>query len=299
MERNLRLDYFRIILSLLVITVHTQSLFSNDSLTGWLISNGIARIAVPCFFVISGYYLHSKIDNNKAIKKYLLHIFIVYVVWLIIYLPTYYNTVEAHSLVTFAIMGYYHLWFLPALLLGILMLLALKKFIKNNNLLLLSGIILFITGYILENCGLPYRAFCNGIFFGFPFIVLGYYIQKKGYVNIRPLYLYMILFISLITLLIESYQGYKTNIYHNLFLSLYILCPVLIICIQKGVNHSVEKYDISKLAAGIYFVHILVAGQIIPIAETNNIYRLPFIMIVSVLLAIFIVLINKRIKILL
>lgn len=299
MERNIRLDYFRIILSLLVITVHTQSLFSNDSLTGWLISNGIARIAVPCFFVISGYYLHLRLDNKKAIKRYLLHIFIVYIVWSFIYLPTYYNTIEAPSLITFAIMGYYHLWFLPAFLLGMLMLLALKKFIKNNDLLLLSGIILFITGYILEIYGLPYRAFCNGIFFGFPFIVLGYYIQKKRYVNINPLYLYMVLFISLITLLIESYQGYKTNIYHNLFLSLYILCPVLIICIQKGVNHSVEKYDISKLAGGIYFVHILVAGQIIPIAETNNIYRLPFIMIVSVLLAIFIVLINKRIKILL
>ena len=254
MERNIRLDYFRIILSLLVITVHTQSLFSNDSLTGWLISNGICRVAVPCFFLIRGYYLH---------------------------------------------FGYYHLWYLPALLLGILMLLALKKFIKNNNLLLVSGILLYITGYILENCGLPYRVFCNGIFFGFPFIVLGYYIQKMGYVNVKSLHLYIILFISLITLLLESYQGYKTNIYHNLFLSLYILCPLLIICIQKRAKYNIEKYDISKLAAGIYFVHILVAGQIIPIAETNNIYRLPFIMIVSVLLAIFIVLIDKRIKILL
>lgn len=299
MERNIRLDYFRIILSLLVITVHTQFLFSSDSLTGWLISNGIGRVAAPCFFLISGYYLHFRLDDNKAIKRYLLHIFIVYIVWSFIYLPTYYNTIEAHSLITFAIMGYYHLWYLPALLLGILMLLALKKFIKNNNLLLLSGIILYITGYILENCGLPYRVFCNGIFFGFPFIVLGYYIQNKGYVNVKSLHLYIILFISLITLLLESYQGYKTNIYHNLFLSLYILCPLLIICIQKRAKYNIEKYDISKLAAGIYFVHILVAGQIIPIAETNNIYRLPFIMIVSVLLAIFIVLIDKRIKILL
>ena len=49
MERNIRLDYFRIILSLLVITIHAQFLFSENSLIGWLISNGIARIAVPCF----------------------------------------------------------------------------------------------------------------------------------------------------------------------------------------------------------------------------------------------------------
>lgn len=300
MERNIMLDYFRIILCLLVITVHTQFLFSSESLSGWLISNGIARIGVPCFFVISGYYLHPKLSDNKALKRYLSHIFIVYIVWSFIYLPTYYNTVEARSLVTFAIMGYYHLWFLPALLLGTLMLAVIKKFIKNNNLILLSGIIFYITGYILENSGLPYRSFCNGIFFGFPFIVSGYYIREKDFTNIaKAPYLYALLPVSLIALLTESYQGYKTNIYHNLFLSLYILCPVLIICIQKGAKYTVEKYDISKLAAGIYLVHILVAGQIIPIAETNNIYRLPFIMIVSVLLAIFIVLINKRIKILL
>jgi hypothetical protein len=197
-------------------------------------------------------------------------------------------------------MGYYHLWFLPALILGMLMLTAIKKYIKNTALFLVSGIILYITGYILENSGLPYRSFCNGIFFGFPFIASGYYIREKDFVNIaKNSYLYILLSVSLITLLIESYQGYKADIYHNLFLSLYLLCPVLILCIQKGAKHTVEKYGISKLSAGIYLVHILVAGQIIPIAETNNIYRLPFIIIVSILLTIFIISINKRIKILL
>lgn len=252
------------------------------------------------FFVISGYYLHPRLDDNKALKKYLIHILIVYIVWSVIYLPIYYNDISSRSVITFTTLGYYHLWFLPALILGVLMLAIVKKFIKNSTLLFILGTIFFLTGYILEVAEMPYRIFCNGIFFGFPFIVLGYYIREKNFEKtIKSSYLYVILVISLLVLLIESYQGYRTGIYHNLFLSLYILCPVLIICIMKRAKHTDLKNDLSKLASAIYFVHIFVIVQIIPISGTNNIYKLPFIIIVSTLLAIFIVLINKRLKILL
>jgi surface polysaccharide O-acyltransferase-like enzyme len=277
-----------------------QPLFGSGEFSGWLVSNGIARIAVPCFFIVSGYFIHSKSDDSQALKKYLLHILIVYAIWSLIYLPTYYNTVGYRSLVTFAIMGYYHLWFLPALISGILMLAGIKKFMKNDTLILALAIILFITGYIMESAGSPYRLFCNGVFFGFPFIASGYYIRKKNLMEaVKSSYTYIILLISLITLLLESYWGYKTDIRHNLFLSLYIFCPVLFIRILKHPGYATGKDHIGKISAGIYYVHILVVTWIIPLSETNNICKLPFVAIVSVLLSIFIVLMNKRIKILL
>lgn len=297
MKRNLRIDYFRIVLSLLVITLHAQPLFSEDSLAGWFISNGIARIAVPCFFIISGYFLHLKIDDNKALRKYLSHILIIYIVWSIIYLPTYYQTIEPRSLITFALMGYYHLWFLPALIVGILLLVIFKKFIKNDNYLLTIGIILYLTGYIMENLELPYRSFCNGIFIGYPFIVLGYYLQNRNIPDrIKKRYAYIILLFTLATLLIESYWGFKLETYHNIFISLYIICPILFICILKGSSVATKDY-IGKLASGIYYVHILVLSVIIPLSETGNIYKLPSIAAVSILLSIFIIIINKRIRI--
>lgn len=298
MERNLRIDYFRIVLSLLVITPHAQPLFSEDSLAGWLISNGISRIAVPCFFIISGYFLHLKIDDNHAIKKYLSHILLVYTVWSVVYFPTYYQTIELRSLITFALMGYYHLWFLPALIIGILLLIIFKKFIKNDHYLLVIGIILYLTGYIMENSGFPYRSFYNGIFMGYPFIVLGYYLQNNNIAEkIKKRYLYLLLLLTFVTLFIESYWGFKAEMYHNIFISLYIICPLLFICILKGSNYVVTQDYRGKLASGIYYVHILVLNVIIPLSETENIYKLPSIAAVSILLSIFIIIINKRIRI--
>lgn len=298
MERNLKLDYFKIILSLLVITVHSQPLFSEGSLAGWLISNGIARVAVPCFFIISGYYIHSKLEDIKLLKKYLLHLFVVYITWSLIYFPVYYSTIESRSLITFALMGYYHLWFLPALIVAILLLAVSKRFIKKDNLILYSGIILFLIGYIMENSGLPYRTFCNGLFFGYPLVSLGYFIYRKDIqLKIKNYILYPILIISTLTLLLESFLGYKENVYHNLFISFYFISPALVLWALKSNKKSNTNAYVSQLAAVIYYIHIFVLTLIIPLTETFNINKLPFIAFISILLAIFITFINKRIKI--
>lgn len=298
MKRNIKIDYFRIVLSLLIVTVHAQPLFREDSLVGWFISNGIARIAVPCFFIISGYFLHQRINDKEPIKKYLLHTLIVYATWSIVYIPIYYQTIEYRSLITFALMGYYHLWFLPALIIGTISLIILKKIITNNSILLFIGIILYLCGYMMEINELPYRLFYNGIFFGYPFIILGYYIKDKNISDrIQGMYIYPIILFSLILLIIESYLGFEAKIYHNIFISLYILCPALLALLLKQSNFIETKGYTAKLASGIYYIHILVLSLIIPLSESYNIYKLPLIAIVSILLSIFIIIINKRIRI--
>lgn len=297
-ERSLKLDYFRAFLSILVITPHIQPLFEENSLSGWLISNGIARIAVPCFFLISGYFIHFRLDNKEELKKYLLHLLIVYITWSIIYLPIYYSTIEPRSLITFAFMGYYHLWFLPALILGIIVLAILRRLIKSDTILLISGISLFLLGYLMENNDFHYRSFCNGLFFGYPFVLLGYLIQKNNLeIKFKNTILIPLLLISLTTLLLESYLGYKENFYHNIFLSLYVLSPLLFISILKGAKRKKSNSYIGKLGAGIYYIHVLVLTLIIPLSESYNIYKYPTIAIISILLSIFIIFLNKRIKI--
>lgn len=298
-EHIIRLDYFKIFLSLLVITLHSQPLFSEDSLTGWFISNGIARIAVPCFFIISGYFIYERLDNRKDLGNYLSRLVIVYIVWTAIYLPTYIGTVAPRSLITFSILGYYHLWFLPALVMGILMLKAAHSFIKNDNLILLSALVLYVIGYILESYGSSHRLFCNGIFFGYPFIAIGYYIRKKRVVeNIKPVYIYLLLVAGFVALFTQSYLDYGIEMYRNLSTALIILCPALFICIIKGAKQGGNTNEyVGKLASGIYYVHILVIAMIIPLSETDNIYKYPIIAAVSILLAIFITFLNKRIKI--
>ncbi|MDH6307587.1 surface polysaccharide O-acyltransferase-like enzyme [Dysgonomonas sp. PFB1-18] len=297
-ERIIRLDYFRIILSLLVITLHSQPLFSEDSLTGWFISNGIARIAVPCFFIISGYFIAGRLDNRRELAQYLSRLLIVYIVWTAIYLPTYIGTVAPRSLITFSILGYYHLWFLPALILGVLMLKAAHSFIKNDNIILLSTLILYIAGYILESYGFQNRLFCNGIFFGYPFVAIGYYINKNRVAeNIKPVYIYLLLIAGSVALFTQSYLDYGIEMYRNMSTALIILCPALFIYIIKGAKLGDSNEYIDKLASGIYYIHIMVITMIIPLSETDNIYKYPVIAGISILLAIFIIFLNKRIKI--
>lgn len=296
MERNLNIDIFRLFLSLLIITPHIQPLFEEDSLMGWLISNGIARIAVPCFFLISGYFMHQKFSDKVLLRKYLLHLLIIYIVWSLIYLPTYYNTVEPRSLITFTLMGYYHLWFLPALIVGVILLYASQRVIQKDNFILVIAIILYLSGFLIESLNFPYRIFYNGIFFGFPFIVFGYYL-KKNEKSIKQDYIYILLMISLLFLFVESYLGYRSDFYRNIFLSLSILCPVLFLLILRLKPRRYNNNYIGAIASGIYLVHILVITQIFPLAETYNIYKLPLIILVSMILSIFTTLINKRLNI--
>ncbi|WP_165020816.1 acyltransferase family protein [Dysgonomonas sp. ZJ279] len=298
MERNLRLDYFKLILSILIITIHTQPLFDNSSIAGWLISNGISRIAVPCFFIASGYFIRSKLEDNRKMKKYILHLIIVYLIWSLIYLPTYISEIEPRSLITFTFIGYYHLWFLPALISGSILLFVLKRYIKNDNILMSIAVILFIAGYVLGYVQADYRLVCNGLIFGFPFITIGYYLRNRKIAEkVNTYQLYSLVAISIIFLLIESYIAYRSQSYYNLFLSLIVLCPALFLSVIKGSKDKLATDSIGKLSAGIFYIHILVITQLIPLSTTNNFYKLPFIVAISILISTFILLINKRLKI--
>lgn len=298
MERNLHIDYLRIVLSLLVITPHAQPLIDQQSFAGWSISNGMARVAVPCFFIISGYYSHLKLDNTQALKKYLLHILMVYAVWSLIYLPTYIHDIKPRSIITFICMGYYHLWFLPALIIGIGMLKLGKIFIKNDSILLSLGLVMYLIAYVMENRGLPYRAFCNGIFFGYPFIILGDYLRTKNMKEKASTSLLCIIFLfCLVTLLSESYLGYRAKMYHNVLLSLYAICPSIFLLVLKSPTKTIGNDYAGKLASGIYYIHILVLTTIVPLSASNNINKLPLIFAISILLSFFIIFVNKRLKI--
>ena len=89
MQRNITLDYFKIFLCILIVLIHARPLFEgwgSLSLLGWLISNGVSRIAVPCFFILSGFFFSPKLNQWDQIKKYIKKLLIVYVTWSVIYL---------------------------------------------------------------------------------------------------------------------------------------------------------------------------------------------------------------------
>lgn len=124
------IDVMKFILAILVICIHTNPLQDVMPLINYGICQFLARIAVPLFFMASGFFLFLKMDFCKLdvlrIKKYILHVFRLYIIWSIIYIPLIYEDVMLKSSninyniaseINNIIMGgsYLHLWFLKAL----------------------------------------------------------------------------------------------------------------------------------------------------------------------------------------
>lgn len=88
------IDLFKFIFSLCVIAIHTHPLEQCDNQTIISIYNSIVGLAVPFFFVSTGYLLGKKslskgkeCNDAQLIKNHLYKVIKLYIVWSIIYLP--------------------------------------------------------------------------------------------------------------------------------------------------------------------------------------------------------------------
>lgn len=89
------IDVTKFICSILVVAIHVSPLGFGDNmgLANYVIQQYIARIAVPFFFIASGFFLYKKsayenFDINIT-KNYALKLLRLYIIWSIIYLPLY------------------------------------------------------------------------------------------------------------------------------------------------------------------------------------------------------------------
>lgn len=302
MERNLRLDYFKIFLSLLVVTIHLKPLLPSHDTAAWLISNGIARIAVPVFFIINGYYIYSKLDKTKELRSYIKYLLIIYLTWSVIYSPYWVSLDYKKETLLNLLFGYYHLWYVPALIVGILFLFLIKKIVHKDNHILIISLLLFLTGYFINreyhNLFFVYR---SGITLAFPFIALGYYIRSEKLERIIPdKLLILCIFWGSIGILVESYHQFvfyqKTHFHQDFFLSLLLICPATFIYVIKHPILSSGKSFINILSTGIYFIHPLIIFTLhIPIEYT--IYKYVLVVFISIILSYIFYLLNKRINI--
>lgn len=84
-------DIAKFVCALLVVTIHTGPLASYSSLANFELKDCIARVAVPFFFVASGYFLFRKMSEGNFDKgvalRYAARIFRLYVIWTVVYSP--------------------------------------------------------------------------------------------------------------------------------------------------------------------------------------------------------------------
>ena len=205
-------DIWKFCCAILVIAIHAKPFVNNF----WLDAGvGIAtRIAVPYFFISSGYFLFSKLDRTPKERKnsvyghYFLRILKMYTVWYVIHtvLRTAYGSLEPRSLLSY-IRNYFIpmdgsiLWFLNALLWGTLIVYLLNRVLNRKVIFVISAVTLVI-GYSFTTVYSPLEgvaAFAkvrnlvysrigvqNGLFFAFPYLALGALMSQSAPLKPRP-----------------------------------------------------------------------------------------------------------------
>ena len=204
------IDIARYVSALLVVCIHTFPFLEISETFNTYFIHTVCRLAVPFFFTTSGFFFFRNYDsenedlNETRLKKALIRLFRIYLIWTIIYLPYTifdYTHTGFHIKYLFTYVrdfflngSYYHLWFLPALMLADVIVYCLYKK-KGLNFTLLITFILYFVGYLINVYtpiweSIPGVSFFfgfftktlstarNGIFFGPMFIAIGLLLSR-------------------------------------------------------------------------------------------------------------------------
>lgn len=200
--RNRWIDYMKFIAAFLVVAIHVSPLSGINETGDFILTRIIARIAVPFFFMVSGYFvLSGSRRHNKKALKFLKKTCLLYLAAMVLYLPVnvytgYFKELKAGTVLKDIFLDgtFYHLWYLPAVMLGILICLFLIRIMQEKAAFVIT-VILYLAGLLGDSyygltrqfsfLGKAYDGILqvfsytrNGIFFAPVFLMLGCLIRN-------------------------------------------------------------------------------------------------------------------------
>lgn len=192
------IDCFRLVASLLIIAIHTSPLGSFGETGNFILTRIIARVAVPFFFMTSGFFLISRYAyNDSKLWMFIKRTALIYGAAILIYIPIniYNGYFRMDNLLPNIIKDIvfdgtlYHLWYLPASIIGVAIAWYLVRRFDYRTALILTAILYFIGMFGDSYYGLSEKIDAldgfyqlifqisdytrNGIFFAPIFFVLG------------------------------------------------------------------------------------------------------------------------------
>ncbi|MFS0783661.1 acyltransferase [Bacillus sp. 1P06AnD] len=203
------IDLMRFVAALFVISIHTDPFLDLSPAFNYIWVSGVCRVAVPFFFMASGYFFFKKLDGHSGSGEkqtflliYAKKLLKLYVLWSLIYLPLQAMVWLAKGggwqywgeyLQKFFFEGsYYTLWYLPSLLFAVVFSYCLFKFLKPKFVMYIT-FTLFVAGTLLQSyydlfqqqdlLSWYYALFLttrNGLFFGSFFVSAGIYLAMFG-----------------------------------------------------------------------------------------------------------------------
>lgn len=228
------LSWLKFVAALLVVANHTGPLALFGPAADFLVDGALTRIAVPIFFITSGFFYFRKLTGDpradrRHLRRYLGSIARLYAVAILLYLPLnlYNGYFSASSFNALSLLRdlafdgtFYHLWYLPALMIGIVLLYALYQRLKPAAVMTIAcalyAVGLFgdsyygflagsdvLTGWYRE----MFRAFDytrNGLFFAPIYLALGASVARRPRTVSRPLAHAILFLASLSAMLAEA-----------------------------------------------------------------------------------------------
>lgn len=341
-NRIVYLDVLRLIACFSVIMVHScAQYFVKDigSFNFWVgnIFDGLARIGVPLFIMISGALMLDKnyqFSTQKLIK-HIIRMIVFFAFWSVFYCFMFkivgsiiikHESIDIINIIGSLIKGHYHLWFVY-LIIGLYLIVPLlrlwvndtnKKYVEYFIILSIiftyiipqiisigsnySNLFEYINDIIENNLSLKYVG-------GFTtYFILGWYINNYELKNKRIIYilgLFGVLITIMGTYILSITTGKALNMYENLYINvLFQTVAVFVIIKDKFKNMHTNNIinSISKCSLGMYAIHALIVTIMYRIIEKVNIdfalINIPVVFIVSVVFAYLISFILSKIPVL-
>lgn len=284
------IDFAKIIAAFLVAAIHIPPLADISAGASELFSQVICRIAVPFFFLCSGFFLGEKIKEWGKVKQYLIYIGKMYVFWTLCYFPqmldrfweqenSIWKNVTELLRRFFLVGSYIQLWYLLATIVAVLLLYLCVSRLKIKEGVLLAVILVL---YLIGTAGNAYRHVWdempqvasaikqyqnvffmtrNGLFFGFPFIAAGYLIavHRDG---IKKICYWSLTAIFGVAMILEAYdiKNRWGSASHDMYLmtpfvSVFLFLAVAFVKVPQRAG-SMAKI-LRQLSTRVFLLHLL------------------------------------------
>lgn len=278
------LDYFKIAAALLVVSIHTSPLSTYSMDADFILTRILARIAVPFFLMVTGcFILPDYLFHHSRKRQALLHFIkktaLLYALAAVLYLPVgiyagIYKDITFVSILKMIIFDgtLYHLWYLPASILGILIVYLLSRRLSFPSVMAVSLLLYFVGLFgdsyyglisgILEVSALYDTGFHlfsytrNGLFYAPIFLITGAWLGHSD----RPIKRQVSLAGFVLSLLIMTAEGLILRHFHiprhdSMYLA---LLPGMLFLYQLLLSVQIRPVKaLRSIALWIYIIHPL------------------------------------------
>lgn len=298
------IDLVKFLCTFLICIIHTTPFsfeyFKYADICNFFLQKGVCRIAVPFYFVASGFFLFRKIDLNNfdvdRIKNYCFKLIRLWGMWMLL----------------LVLGGTYHLWYLSATAVAVMILSVLLYHRVKFRYITIIAVLLYIVGLlgdsyygiieplkgmnflgsIITEYETVFSSTRNGPFMGFIFVFMGaVFAYKKININVKVAFLGFV--ISMGLLVIESFMlninGFSKAF--NMYISL-LPATFFLFHIATNINLKDSKVYGKMRVIGvlIYYLHLLAKyftrKIFVLINEYTGVDLTAFLCVASILLAI-------------